>query len=157
MVRLSSAGFSYLDVLLALLILAILLTAAVPTYRSWVYSQKLESVAQRLAWDLRCAGTHALLRAEPVSIEFDPTSHVYRIVGMTDPARPTRSYEVKLATWASGVRLVSVTFTNKKLVWNRLGLPSESGSITLRWGSWQAKVSVNPAGRVSAARATRIP
>ena len=70
----SKPGFTLLELVIALAIVAILATMAVPTFASLVARQRLHAVAEHLRADIALARHEAGRRAQPVHLVFQPGS-----------------------------------------------------------------------------------
>ncbi len=70
----SSYGFSLIEVLIALVIGAILLILALPTYTVWLADSQIKTGAQGLASGLRYAQAEAIKRNVPIQMVVDMTT-----------------------------------------------------------------------------------
>lgn len=71
--RARSAGFTLIELMITLVILAVLLAIAVPSMREFVARKRVEGVAQELATDLRYLQAQQIQRSAPVRIRFGST------------------------------------------------------------------------------------
>lgn len=76
-----AAGFTLLEVLLALVIAAVLMAVAVPNLGPAVSRAQLYSAARDVASALRHARGQALVQGREAVFEIDVTRHRYRITG----------------------------------------------------------------------------
>lgn len=78
-----TAGFTLLEVLLALVIAAVLMAVAVPNLGPAVSRAQLYSAARDVASALRHARGQALVQGREAVFEIDVTRHQYRVAGRT--------------------------------------------------------------------------
>ncbi len=142
------SGFTYADVMVALLMVAILAAVAWPSLHSYASRQKLVQAGRRLAADLRWSRLRAVRKRQTITVRFSIRENSYTFPGQADPLRKQTPYRVVLGTFSPGVRIAAVSFANLRLSWSPQGLPSQAGEILLRYGSWRIRVTVNPAGTV---------
>jgi type IV fimbrial biogenesis protein FimT len=67
-------GFTMVEMLITVVILAVLAAVAVPSMRDFIARQRVESVAKELATDLRFLRTQAIQRTSDVQIRFGSTT-----------------------------------------------------------------------------------
>ena len=70
------AGFTLIEVMIVLVIMAVLLAIAVPSMRELIARQRVEGIAQELATDLRLLKSQQLQLRRTVGIRFSQTSTV---------------------------------------------------------------------------------
>ena len=66
----SHHGFTMVELMITVVILAVLAAIAVPSMREFIARQRVESIARELATDLRYLRTQAIQRRFPVQIRF---------------------------------------------------------------------------------------
>jgi type IV fimbrial biogenesis protein FimT len=66
-------GFTLIELMITLVILAVLLAIAVPSMREFVARKRVEGIAQELATDLRYLRAQQIQRSAPVRIRFGST------------------------------------------------------------------------------------
>ena len=87
------AGFTLLELLVALGILALAMGVALPSLRSANQTARIEPLTAQITADLKRARTAAMAGNRPVALAIDPALHGYTI--------PAISYQAKLPAAAS--------------------------------------------------------
>lgn len=142
-------GFSFVELVIAVLVFGILATVAAPRWVKSIGQYRVAAAAKQVALDLRLAAARADAKSQPILVEFFPSTHEYRVQGVADPDHPNTEYRVKLKE-LHGATLASVNFNNQATVtFNGYGVPSSSGSVTLQSGEGQAVVVVDASGQVT--------
>ena len=121
------AGFTMIELLIVMVILAVLLAIAVPSMREFIARKRVEGVAQELATDLRLLKSQQIQRRRNVGIQFGSnasiTCYVLYQVGTAgddcdctnvggacpNPAADNRSFEIKTVVMpiSSGISLTA--------------------------------------------------
>jgi prepilin-type N-terminal cleavage/methylation domain-containing protein len=70
-------GYSFIELLVTIVIILILISAAIPTFSSWLPNHRLRSAAQDLFSNLQLAKMEAVKKKETTSIEFKVAEHKY--------------------------------------------------------------------------------
>jgi type II secretory pathway pseudopilin PulG len=138
-----------IELVIAMLILALISTAGVPKIVAHQDKWRLQSAARHLAHDLRQTAKYALARSESFSMQFDLTLDRYTLPTVIDPAHPGQTYSVSLRD-LYGVDLTSTTLvgTPPTFTWSGYGSPVAAGSITLQRNGQQAIVTITAQGEV---------
>jgi type IV fimbrial biogenesis protein FimT len=127
-------GFTTVEILVVLAIVAILIRIAVPAFSTWLPSQRLTSAAQQIAIDLQFARMKAIAQNTSYTVTFNTTTSTYSFG--TDSRNVT--------TLFPGITIASApsnpTFTPSGM--------ANAVTITLSNGTTQKLVCVKAMGRV---------
>lgn len=143
-------GLTLIELMIALAMIAVLMSLAVPSFNTYLQRNRLKSAALGLEADLRDARHEAVRRGLPVRVSFHPgTDWCYALT--TEPGCDCRS--------ASACRLKAVRAADLRGVQmaqaQSLGFDPASGTADTEGGGaiWsvpggeRVRVSVNPLGR----------
>ncbi len=83
-------GFSLLDVLMAIVVVTIVATMAIPAVSGILASYDLDAAAQELAAEMGAARTLAVSRGSSYTMTFNVSDKVYQVVDVSDSSNPTR-------------------------------------------------------------------
>ncbi|MBI5740460.1 MAG: GspH/FimT family pseudopilin [Nitrospirae bacterium] len=155
--RRRSSGFTLVEIMIVLLILGIVMSAAIPSMNSTLEGMKLDGAAQEVVYAIQYAQSVAIKEGTGHGVEFFPSEERFRCFNnVTDITvlNPfdKKDYDVTLGNQrhVQGVNLVDATFGNKEIIFNALGEPSESGSVVLGYRDFQKTISVAaPLGRIT--------
>jgi len=146
----TGGGFSLLEVLIVVVILAIASMIAVPMFSSAATLQ-LDSAVNMIASDLEYAKSLAISRSQDYTVVFDVPANRYQIEDQSGnvlphPVKKGFSYVVDLATEGLGkVSLVEVNFGGTSQVkFDCLGSPDNGGTIRLQAAGVERIVTVEP-------------
>ncbi len=109
-----SKGFSLVDVLCVVALVAVIAMVAVPQLTGFTTNYGLASAADELASELNAARTMAVSRGATYSIKFDLDGNTYQVIDVSDPDNPTRVTK----TLATGMSIQSapnppITFSSR--------------------------------------------
>ena len=151
---LRSAGFSLMEIMVVVILLAIAAAVVIPRIGSATDSQAI-SGARILKADLEVARSLAVTTQQPHSLVFSPDGQSYKIVAnytggqymaavaVAHPVIAQRQYVVNLASQngMGQVTVVSASFGGATYVtFNSQGDPSSGGVVTIRAGGTQMQV-----------------
>lgn len=137
-------AFSYIELVMVTIILAIVAVIAVPRYANAIALQRVEAAAWRVANDLALAQRRAKFSSTSQTIDFDLSGDFYFVVGMQDPDHPASPYVVTLSDEPYGATIVSADFAGTALVtFDGYGVPDNSGTIVIRSGNRQKTITVD--------------
>jgi len=139
------AGFSLMELLVVIGIIAILAAVSWPIIQALQPSLQLSSVSRDLAANLRYAQQKAVTEQVEHGIRFSLVNNSYQILKFASSTQ-----EIANKTLPSGVWLYQVNdFTNQEAVFNVLGASREGGSVVIYNSKQQSKtVEVRPSGFV---------
>lgn len=144
-----SGGFSLIELMVTIAILAIVITIAVPSYSDMIERKRTRGLTTAITTDMEFLLTEATKRNLNVSIIFSSTGY-----SMAADNSGT-SIAVKSMTYANNYTGSSATadFGGSPVGYTynpKLGrLTGNTGSVTVTNGSHSLKISVNPLGRPS--------
>lgn len=136
-------AFSLAELVMVVIILGLLAAIAAPRVANTIRHQRLDAASRRLMIDLELTRSQAIRDRTNRSLTLSLTDHSYTLptqVGMGSSSQVcfnTPPY--------NEVVMAGSTFSTDEVKFNRLGLPDEAGSITLRAGNEQVVISLNAA------------
>lgn len=140
-------GFTAVELIIVVLIVAIMAAAAVPKYADALNRFRVDLAARRIAADLATVQARARATSSSQTILFTlpPQGSRYQIAGMKDPDRPAATYTVNLADYPYLVTLNSANLGgDTTLVYNGYGMPDSAGTIVVQAGQYTKTVTVDP-------------
>lgn len=153
-IRQRRIGYSFVDVMLAVLIVGLMAAVASPRYIESRDYFRAEAAAARVAADLFHARQQAKTKGTTQDVVFEPDLHSYTLTGMTDVDDPTLPFRVDLTELSSPATIVSVSFgasgTASTLTFDLYGRPDAGGQVVIASGGLQRTVVVNAqTGKIS--------
>ena len=145
--RLMQRGFTLIEMVIVLMVIAIMTAAAAPRLHRALSYHRTESAARRIKVDLEQARQRAKTISASLTVEFDLTTQAYTIAGLKDLDRRPAAYAVSLAEHPYDVELVAANFGGlPSVTFSGFGIPSQSGSIVVRAGEYQRTVTLDASG-----------
>lgn len=139
------AGFTFLDLVITVLIIGILSAVAAPKFADTLHRTRAEAAARRIKADLGFVRQTAISESATLSVSFTPASNDYSIPGLPDLNRPGQTYAVALNSPPYDATLVSATLgADSDVQFDRYGKPDSGGLITVESGGYQQTVTVDP-------------
>jgi prepilin-type N-terminal cleavage/methylation domain-containing protein len=138
-------GFSFLELMLVLVIIALVSSIAVPRYASALWRYRSEAAAGRLVADLQLAQTKARHSSDSFVVTFNVDTDRLEIIGPL-PVNGGGEEVVAYTDYAAEpyhADLVEVTFSGATLLFNGFGRPDQSGTIEVLCGGQTRTISVN--------------
>lgn len=143
--QVDSAGFTLLELLVTLLVLAIALGIVAPTIGRSVNAIRTRAEVARFAALARHAREQAITTRRPHSLQVDPPGHRVLIVGGDDDVREARPLPADLAIEAEPPPALTVRFEPQGV--------SNGGAFRLASGAIRYRVTIDPlTGRVRTER-----
>ena len=150
-------GFSLIELLIVLFILAIIAAVASPNVSQWLERNRLKTTCRQLTSDLQFAKMKAVAEKTQCAVVFDTANNLYRIqkwdTTLATPAWVTLGADRNLsdsanASYAKGVTM-SQNFVNNTVIFTPTGQTSSlGGTATFTTASYTMSVIVAATGRV---------
>ena len=128
----SEAGFSLLELIIVMTIIAVMAAIATPRFGAAHARYRVDLAARRIAADIAYAQTVACRNSTNQEIVFDINSDSYMLPGLEDIDGSGADYTVNLSDTKYGVDLVSASFENADAY-----ISTDCLSFTI-WGSPQS-------------------
>lgn len=152
-------GFSLVEVIVVITIVATLAVIAVPRFSNSLALQHVEAAARRIIVDVALAQRQAGSSNGNQTVRFDLAAGEYTLIGMPHPDRPSLEYTVSLKKEPYGVTVVSADFGgDQRIIFDVFGIPDSGGSVVIRVGSQQRTIVVDAeTGKASVQKLLEIP
>ena len=139
-----NGGFSLLELLLVLTIMATLTAMAVPRYQNSLARYRADLAAQRIVADLMQARTSAKTASASRTVAFSVAGNSYQIPQLSSLNGSSGGYSVILSERPYQVGLLSANFGgDTEIIYNGWGLPDSGGTVNLAIGTEQRTVTVD--------------
>lgn len=149
-VRCAARGFTLIEILIVIVILAIAAMTAIPMMGS-AASVQIRSAGNMIAADLEYAKSLAISKGQNFSVVFDEGAESYSIVDqdgntISHPVKKGFDYVIDLQDEGLGrVEIADADFDGASQVqFDYLGSPDNGGTVHLQAGDMSATVSVEP-------------
>lgn len=141
--RCPRAGFSLVEVILVVVVIAAISSIAIPRFSNFLTRSRLEAAARTIQADLTLARQRAISLGVAQTISFNTSRGTYRILDMPDPDVPGRLHLVDLAEEPYTVELLAAALGgDAAVVFDAYGVPDSGGSVSVRAGGWTLSVQV---------------
>lgn len=136
-------AFTLAEMVVVLAIISMLGAMAIYRPSRSLHAERARAAAERIVADLALAQRRAVQSSAPVTVEFNPTTHQYRLVGLTDPNFVGKEYIVDLTQSPYEVRIGKADFGGLPTVrFGIRGAPSAAGEVVVTSGDVDRKVAV---------------
>jgi len=149
-VRCAARGFTLIEILIVIVILAIAAMTAIPMMGS-AASVQIRSAGNMIAADLEYAKSLAISKGQNFSVVFDEVAESYSIVDqdgntISHPVKKGFDYVIDFENEGLGrVEIADADFDGASQVqFDYLGSPDKGGTVHLQAGDMSATVSVEP-------------
>jgi len=138
-------GFTLMELVLVVAILAVLAAIASPRYGSAIARYQVAMAARRVAADLEYAANRARTSSSSLTVVFAPGSNRYQMAGVPDLRDSSNDYTVVLTDSPFRSSLTSAGFGgDTSVVFDGYGVPDSGGTVVVARGSYQKTVVLNP-------------
>lgn len=154
--RRTGPGFTLIEIVLVLAIIATLTAIAAPRYVNSVLNYRVNAAARRVVTDLEYARAKAKAASLGRTVFFDAVNDRYTISGESDPIDKAASYVVHLsaAPYRATIRSLDLG-GDGQIVFDGYGMPDADGVVIVQVGTMQKSVDINGAtGEIAIAEIT---
>ncbi len=139
------AGFTLLDLMMAMAVIAIVAAIATPRYANALTRYRAEAAARRVVADLALARQTAKSTSSSRTVEFDDSDDSYTIPNVRELDTAGTMYRVQLQDPPYQAQIAFVDFGgDAKLTFDGFGIPDSGGFIIIQAGDYQYTVVVDP-------------
>lgn len=161
--RASQKGFTLVEAMVVMVIVAILSSVAFASFGNWFARNRVNGAARQLHTELHTAKMKAIAENNTYRVDFDINNNVYTIygAGTVSNAITIGSYYEDIVfgfitgttAFGGGAISSSVTFSGSTVTFNPNGLSSQAGTIYLMplnetRAKMQRSIDVNLVGRI---------
>jgi len=137
-------GFSLLELVLVLAIIATLTAIAVPRYQTALVRYRADLAARRIVADLALAQSNAKASSSSRSVVFSISNNNYQMPDLPPLDGTAGSYIVELSEKPYEADITSADFGgDQQIIFNGWGIPDSGGSVIITIGSEQRTVIVD--------------
>ena len=129
--RRRTPGFSLIELVLVMTIIAVLSAIAVPRYADALARYRADAAARRVVADLNYARQRARSSSTSVKVKVKPALDCLEIVGEQSMDDPAGGWITDLSASPYLADMVSSDFSGNKVVFNGYGYPDSGGLIVL--------------------------
>jgi prepilin-type N-terminal cleavage/methylation domain-containing protein len=143
-------GFTLIELVIVLLIIGVLSTAAAPKYLDALAQFRATATTKRIKNDLELARRLAKQSSINQTVEFYPGEERYVLSGAADLDHPDQTYEVHTDDQAYAADIVSATFgSGSTVTFNMYGQPDNAGTVVVQSGNLQLQITVDANGAIT--------
>ena len=146
----SQKGFTLLELIIAIAVMAILMAIATPSFNTWRAQASLKAEAREVLGSFQRARSEAVTRNTLIVLSFSEGSGSLATWKISDSAYPDGA--IAKGEMKNGVQISGVSFTDKKASVDARGLPLEGGSVAVTDGRSTYKITLTAAGSVKIER-----
>ncbi len=147
----SEGGFSLVEIIVAIALLAIVLGIAVPAYQTYIQNANLKTATRQITSDIAMLKTRALADRRQYRISFPAIpGTTYTIEQGTSTGEPYNAIQTRdLITDAPGVAISASTFDNNRIVFQMRGICSNGALTLMNIRNSSANISSSITGRIN--------
>jgi len=127
------AGFSVIELMVVAVIMAIIVAASIPSFRSHTASVNLIKGTSKVAATLKLARTRAVATNDPIVVEFDGDAGTYFLFQDENGDGRFGSGETSAGPYEmpNNTSINSVSFANATVTFSPTGSASETGNVVV--------------------------
>jgi prepilin-type N-terminal cleavage/methylation domain-containing protein len=137
-------GFSLIELVMVMTIIAILSAIAVPRYAGSLARYRADAAANRVVTDLNYARERAKATSTSVTVKLKVSQDCIQLIGVPALDDPNIDWETDLSAKPYLADLVADTFPSSKVTFDGYGIPDSGGTIQLIIGSEARIVTLDP-------------
>jgi len=142
--RKRDGGFSLLELVLVLAIIATLTAIAIPRYQGSLARYRADLAARRIVADLALTQSNAKAASSSRSVMFSVSNNNYQMPDLLPLDGTAGSYMVELSEKPYEADITSADFGgDQQIIFNGWGIPDSGGSVIITIGSEQRTVIVD--------------
>ncbi len=139
------AGFTLLDLVVAMAIIVIVAAIATPRYANALTRYRAEAAARRVAADFQLTRQTAKSTSSSRTVEFDAVDDSYVIPNVRELDTAGTTYHVQLQDPPYQAQIVSVDLGGDwEITFDGFGMPDSGGFVIVQAGDYQYTVVVDP-------------
>lgn len=137
-------GFSLLELVIVLAIMAIMAAIATPRYGQAIARYRTTMAARKVAADLTFARKRATISSTSQAVNFDVANDGYQLPGVTDMRTSAPDYSVALSSAPYRARIVSADFDgDADVTFDGYGVPDSGGTVVVAVGGYSKTIVLN--------------
>ncbi|MDP6543810.1 MAG: prepilin-type N-terminal cleavage/methylation domain-containing protein [Phycisphaerae bacterium] len=134
-------GFSLLELVVVLVIMAILAAIVTPRYGQAIARYRVAAVAKKVAADLTFARKRARISSSSQAVNFNVAENAYQLPGVTDSKTAASDYSVTLSSSRYKARIVSADFDgDADVTFDGYGVPDSGGTVVVAVGDYSKTI-----------------
>ncbi len=138
-------GFTLIDLMMAIAVIAIVAAIATPRYANALTRYRAEAAARRVVADLALARQTAKSTSSSRTVGFDAAKHSYLIPNVRELDTAGTMYRVQLQDPPYQAQIVSVDLGGDwQIIFDGFGIPDSGGFVIVQAGDYQYTVVVDP-------------
>ena len=139
--RRCGGGFSLLELVVVMVIMAILAAIATPRYGQAVARYRTASAARKVAADLTFARKRARISSTSQAVNFNVANNAYQLPGVADMKTAASDYSVALSSSPYKARIVSADFDGDgNVTFDGYGVPDSGGTVVVAVGDYSKTI-----------------
>ena len=133
-----NSGFTLTELMVAIAVVAIVLSIAVPNIIGWMPKYRLGSAARNVLSAIEFTRLTAVRQYADAQIQFNPGNSSYTV--------SVNGRNVKGDTLPAGISITDVTFDDDNVEFDRQGISDQSGTVELSGDSGTKEIAVKVSG-----------
>ncbi len=139
------AGFTLIDLVMTVAVIAIIAAIATPRYANALTRYRAEAAARRVVADFALARQTAKSTSSSRTVQFDVADDSYLIPNVRELNTTGTMYGVQLQDPPYQAQIVSVDLGGDwEITFDGFGIPDSGGSVIVQTGDYQYTVVVDP-------------